>query len=531
MITPFEKSQIIGMYQNQGMSMSDIARELNLSVTTVSKYVGISNEQKRQLLEQKPDATSKEINEAIMQALLQKPKYDASNRKPTKMTEEVVQLIEECLEENERKRRMGLGKQTMKRIDIWEYLTKEYHLDISYSTVKRKINELLSQKKEAFIRQEYSPGDACEFDWGTVKLKIDGKYRKFQMAVFTVSRSNYRFAKLYHRQDTAAFQESHVDFFEHVGAVFREVVYDNMKTAVAKFVGKEKEPTEALMQLSLYYGFSYRFCNIASGNEKPRVERSVEYIRRKTFSHPGADVFNSLEEANIALQKKCAELNAQGLTTNGEIPDEVIKVEKEHALPVPPPLSCYVRSTGRVDKYSTVAVDRNHYSVPDCMVGKDVIVHLHTSRVKIYSAADSSLLADHERSFEKRKWKIDIYHYLSTLKTKPGALKGSTAMLQMDTQLFNIYETYYINNPKEFLDVLPLARARGPQSVLNALRELDRLNVRDKSADKVAEMCRHLEDKTEYGEDAVSRRTEAQLEQYNSLMRTPDESKEEDHDD
>ncbi|WP_242954419.1 hypothetical protein [Clostridium oryzae] len=41
--------------------------------------------------------------------------------------------------------------------------------------------------------QEYSPGDIAEFDFGTVKLKMnDGSIKEFQMAVFTAAYSNYR---------------------------------------------------------------------------------------------------------------------------------------------------------------------------------------------------------------------------------------------------------------------------------------------------------------------------------------------------
>jgi len=54
------------------------------------------------------------------------------------------------------------------------------------------------------------------------------------------------------------------------------MVYDNMKVAVKRFVGTEKEPIEGLLQLSIYYGFRYRFCNVRSGNEEGHVERSVE---------------------------------------------------------------------------------------------------------------------------------------------------------------------------------------------------------------------------------------------------------------
>lgn len=69
-----------------------------------------------------------------------------------------------------------------------------------------------------------------------------------------------------------------------------------MKVAVKRFVGDEKESTEGLLQLSVYYGFEFRFCNARSGNEKGHVERTVEVARRKAFAF--RDTFETLEEDN-----------------------------------------------------------------------------------------------------------------------------------------------------------------------------------------------------------------------------------------
>ncbi len=78
--------------------------------------------------------------------------------------------------------------------------------------------------------------------------------------------------------------ESHVKFFSYTGGVYHEMVYDNMRVAVSKFVGKhEKEPTRALLDLRGHYRFNHRFCNVYRDNEKGHVERSVEYVRRKAF--------------------------------------------------------------------------------------------------------------------------------------------------------------------------------------------------------------------------------------------------------
>ncbi len=149
--------------------------------------------------------------------------------------------------------------------------------------IARRENRVVT--KEAFIRQVYQAGETCEFDWGEIKLCIAGKRRSLQLAVFTSAFSNYRYAFIYERQDTLAFMESHVRFFKKIGGVYREMVYDNMRVAVARFVGPhEKEPTRSLLQLRGHYQFRHRFCNIYRGNEKGHVERSVEYVRRKAFA-------------------------------------------------------------------------------------------------------------------------------------------------------------------------------------------------------------------------------------------------------
>ena len=59
----------------------------------------------------------------------------------------------------------------------------------------------------------------------------------------------------------------------------------------------------------MYYGFKYRFCNVARGNEKGHVEKGIEFVRRKAFSIKMD--FDSVEEANIHLKEKLLELNSK----------------------------------------------------------------------------------------------------------------------------------------------------------------------------------------------------------------------------
>lgn len=515
MITLIIKQRII-LAHIDGMSNRAIANSLHLSKDTVNKYVNEYKTRRDELLSLDPDIDPAEI----IQAFVEKPSYDSSNRLPSKATPELLEAIEECLQLNRHKRLKGMQKQAMKKIDIHAYL-KTQGFDVSYSTVKRAVQYLEQRHAEAFIRQEYSPGEICEFDWGTVKLDIGGfGYQKYQMAVFTSAYGNYRYAKLYKTQDTAAFQESHADFFTHCHGTFQTMVYDNMKVAVKRFVGpSEKEPTAALTELSIYYGFKYRFCNICSGNGKGHVERSVEFVRRKVFSAPGCDSFSSLAEANSFLLRKCMKLNSRRISDES-IPMESFEREKKYLLPAMPKFESCIKSKGSVDKYSTVTIAKNHYSVPDIYVGKEVDVRLYTDKVIIYH--DRSIIARHDRDFGVHQWKIDIYHYLRTLKRKPGALHQSTALLQADTTVKNICEKYYSRDVKTFLQVLDVIYEYGVEPVAEALYKLETLSPLDMSADKVSLLCTRKEESLKQNnikKDRLSEKSKSTLSQYELLKK------------
>lgn len=512
-----EKQQIILRHRN-GDSNRKIATDLNIDKNTVNKYVREYEEEVQSLMELNPEADEKLLPPGIME----QPHYDTSSRDLSDMSKRAIPIIRECLEENARKRETGRSKHQQTKKDIHSYLVKKKGIHISYSTVKRLIREIEEEAQEAFIRQEHLPGQETEFDWGEVKLDIgDSGYKKYQMAAFASAYGNHRFAQVYRTQDTAAFQESHTVYFAFCGGVYHTVVYDNMRVAVKQFVGKsEKEPTTALLQMSAYYGFQYRFCNVRRGNEKGHVERTVDVMRRFAFSEPGKDKFDSLEEANQYLLRKCIEKNAEALS-DGRIPEETFLEEKPYLMPALPKMPCFMKKNRlRVDKYSTVAVNNVHYSVPDRLVGKRVNAKIFTSIIEIHYRDEC--VASHERHYQQGEYVLDIYHYLHTLKKKPGAIPQSTALLQADTTVKNIYETYYTDCPKEFPPVLELIADIGAEAVQTTLAALTKRSVKDLSAMKLRLVHDRLTEmdnikSMEYGQDRLSLKSKSTLVQYDLL--------------
>jgi transposase len=447
-----QKQQIIISYYRQGISQRQISQTLGINRKTVKKYI----------LEYEGEKAHSRLEQI---GVIQPPLYDNSNRSKRKLTVEMQESIDQYLRNNETKRTQGKAKQCMKAVDIHEVL-HESGYQISYSTVAQYIRVYKQKGQEVFIRQHYIPGSCSEFDWGMVKLIIGGKQKNMMLAVFTLAHSNHRWAMLFYRQDMSSFLQAHVDYLEAIKGVPAQIVYDNMKTAVAKFTIKQsdKVPTNDLLKISSYYQFDYRFCNAAKGNEKGHVERSVEYIRRKAFSR--LDQFDSLEQAQKRLQEVLNQLNNKPAKGQSRSINEVLMDEQENMIDLPVSPYEYAHSAHyRVDKYHTIVVDTNHYSIPDSLHEPMVEVKLYPHQIVIYNKSHQKI-ARHHRLHAKYQWCIDIDHYWKTMITKPGALAHSEALHQAPFKVRTLYEQYYSAIPQVFVQLCHYCAAQLIQSDL-----------------------------------------------------------------
>jgi len=487
-VTMIKKHEILLMHFRDGKSLRAISRETGISRPTVTKYIAEHAAHKQRLLEIASEETSEEIAGELIRRLVEAPRYDSSCRARRKITEALTSRVEELLGENAKKRSRGQHKQQMKMCDMHEVLQAEGY-DLGYSRLCTLVKGLEDTVPESFIRQSYAYGEVCEFDWGDVKLVLHGHLTRVQMGIFTSARGNYRYARLFMHQDTAAFQQAHALFFEHLGGVYRELVYDNMRVAVKKFVGPtEKEATQGLLSLSVYYHFRFRFCNVRRGNEKGHVERSVEYVRRKAFC--GRDEFEGLDDANAHLLSVCRRLNATPqVGAEGQTAQAILDCERAYLLPVGPRFECGELRELHVDAYSTINVDTCRYSVPEQYVGQWLQVRVYPDAIRCF--ADGQRVCHHQRRHGRGEWSLTLTHYLRTLARKPGALAGSLALAQIDHRLQALYATEYAEQPKEFIELLRYMTTaeKHVDDIETVIQQLRRTGMRTVTTDMVKMVC------------------------------------------
>ena len=213
-----------------------------------------------------------------------------------------------------------------------------------------------------------------------------------------------------------------------------------MRNVVTKFIGKnEKELNEDLVKMSLYYGFEINVTNAFSGNEKGYVEGSVKFLRNKIFAENYK--FPTEEAAIEYMESQLLKLNE----------NSKIEEEKQYLIKTKPPLELADIKKSVVNKYSFIQIENNFYSVPEYLVGFTVTSKIYYNKILIYS--NNEFVCEHKKIDGQKKISANIRHYLKTLISKPGALKNSY-VLKSSPKLKSIYNRYYINSPKKFIDII-----------------------------------------------------------------------------
>ena len=217
--------------KKEGWSDNKICKTFGVSRNTIPKYERSYCSNLEELLKLDPNVDTHKI----IETLIDDPSYNSSRRTARKHSEGMdIQLRKILADEENKTRLLGPGhKQALNDRQIYQLLINQ-GFDIGETTIRNRLRVIRDEKKEAFIKQEYDYCDRFEYDFGEVRLIIDGRNIKGYLAVLVCPASGFRWAYLYRNAKMDVFLDSHVRFFEMLGGSFKEGVYDNMKNALER---------------------------------------------------------------------------------------------------------------------------------------------------------------------------------------------------------------------------------------------------------------------------------------------------------
>jgi transposase len=334
-----------------------------------------------------------------------------------------LQVIDQWLTDD--KSRPKKQRHTAKR--IYDRLVREHGGKGGNSTVRQYVRKakirLGVQATPAFIPLEPECGQAAEVDWGAATAIIAGEKVPVKFFCMRSKYSGKHFVRCYPCERQQAFLDGHIHAFAFFGGIFPLLIYDNLTAAVQKVCrGKGRVEQEEFIKFHAYYNFTPRFCNPASAHEKGGVEGLIGYVRRN-YLVPIPEAA-SWEDLNDRLLQECLVYGGHRIRGREASVNELFAGEQSRLLPLPEtPFTVMQTTTGKVDAYATVIVDKNRYSVPTFYAGLKVQVHLSVGHLEIFH--NGKRLATHPRLFGNNKWHLNPDHYLELIQQRPEAFHGA----------------------------------------------------------------------------------------------------------
>jgi transposase len=273
---------------------------------------------------------------------------------------------------------------------------------------------------EAYLRLSTLPGEQAQADWACFgKTKIGNAERRLLAFVMVLSWSRRIFLRFYLGDATGNFLRGHVDAFEYFQGVPREILYDNLKSAVIERIDLAIRFNPELLKLAAHYRFAPKPCAVRRANEKGRVERAIRYVRTAFFA---ARQFSDIADLNQQALNWCTqESNERACPQDkSQTVNEAFQKERESLLALPQsPYPVYDRKAVQVGKTPYIRFDLNDYSVPHKYVRRTLLVEATLERLNVVDGM--TVVAQHDRSFDKGKQVENPEHSKGLLKEKTNA--------------------------------------------------------------------------------------------------------------
>jgi transposase len=292
--------------------------------------------------------------------------------------------------------------------------------------LRRHVATIRPAPREAYLRLATLPGEQAQVDWGHFgTIRVGHAKRPLSCFVMVLSWSRAVFARFALDQTLESFMRGHVEAFAAFGGGPRTILYDNLKSVVLDRAGDHVRFNESMLLMAGHYHFAPKPCAPYRGNEKGKVERTIQYLRHGFFA---ARRFTSVQDLNAQLAdwiRRVAHARKVPGDPAGRLVHAALEEEQPRLLALPEhPWNCDLVKPVASGKQPYIRFDRNDYSIPHWLAGKPLSLLASEEFVRITNG--SHVFATHARTYDEKQVIEDPAHIeeLAREKRRAHELRG-----------------------------------------------------------------------------------------------------------
>ena len=286
---------------------------------------------------------------------------------------------------------------------------------------------------QATVRFETEPGQQAQVDWGHFgMIQHQGRRRRLYAFVMTLGWSRVMYVEFTTSADEAAFVRCHLNAWRYFGGIPREIVHDNLKTAVLG-----RDGTGAIhwnpryLDLAHCYGFSPRACQPYRAQTKGKVESGIKYVRGNFWVGLSYQDLADLNAQAQVWMDTVANVRVHG--TTHEVPMARLPLEGLQPFPEQLAFDTSRISYRRSSRDCLVSYQGSFYSVPMAYVGQQLMVKETAAGEVLIFSPQGEELARHRLASGRYQRIVQPTHYAGLKATSPRLQRAGAMQIAPST--------------------------------------------------------------------------------------------------
>jgi transposase len=291
-------------------------------------------------------------------------------------------------------------------------------------------------------RYETQPGEQLQFDWGEFPYEQEGIRHKVYGFAAILGYSRMRYVTFVKRCDTSTLIRCLMGAFEYFGGLTKVVLTDRMKSVLLEMEEKKPKWNAQFTDFITSVGVTARVCKAYTPQTKGKIERTISYV--KTSFWAGV-TFTDLDDVNRQAHAWCERINARVHRTTHQRPMERWEEESLHPLPKDFAWERFATEERKVSWDGYLSYDGVLYGVPgpSALAGKTVQVRERKGMIAIWS--EGNWICEypkhpHSQEIVSHPHQWDTIPSVSATRTKPapqGHLRPQEKVVQRSLQEYS----------------------------------------------------------------------------------------------
>ena len=379
-------SEILRQRFELGLPYREIAKSLNISVSTVSDYIG--------------RAKSANVSWPLPTGLTETVLYEALFLPVSDVKSQRIHPDWEIIHRELRKKGMTLRL-------LWREYREQHPQGLGYSQFCHQY-QYYAKTITPVMRQIHKAGEKSFVDYAGMKVPwIDVKTAEINEAevfVGCLGASQFIFAEATATQQLQDWITSHIHMFEYWGGVSEIVVPDNLKSGVTTAHRYDPDINVNYQHLCEHYGVAVVPARAGEPKDKAKVENAVNIVERQILASLRHITFTSIGEINAAIRKRLFALNNQPFQKMKTSRRELFEtVDKPALKPLPPTRYEYANwKKAKIHIDYHFVFDNHFYSVPYQHIHHEVEIRATSKTVECFYKGQR--VASHVRSYQPYRY-------------------------------------------------------------------------------------------------------------------------------